>query len=131
MAILREVSELCDARGVLLILDEIQTGCGRTGRFTAPSTRACHRTSCAWERAGGRNPGWRDGGWATRGRQGDAASHTSTFGGNPLACAGALIVLSWLTSDALARIGELGDAFRRRLARISSPLVSEVRGAAS
>jgi len=84
--------------GVLLIVDEIQTGCGRTGRFLAMEHEAVSPDIVCLGKglAGGIPVG------ATAVTPAVAARvprgiHTSTFGGNPLACAGALAVLALLT----------------------------------
>ncbi len=65
-----------------------------------------------------RHPRGRGGNDARRRRRRRARRHLLTFGGNPLACACALFVLSWLTPDALARIGDLGASFADRIASI-------------
>jgi LysW-gamma-L-lysine/LysW-L-ornithine aminotransferase len=126
---LQEVRRVCDEAGVLLILDEIQTGCGRTGRFTAAQHEGVSADIlCLGKGLAGGIPvgvtavGQRVADKVTR------SSHTSTFGGNPLACAGVLAVLDLLTEAALAAIAKLGEDFTTRLSRIRSELVAEVRG---
>ena len=126
---LREVRRLCDEAGVLLILDEIQTGCGRTGRFTAAEHEGVSPDIlCLGKGLAGGIPvgvtavGQRVADNVTR------SSHTSTFGGNPLACAGVLAVLDLLTKPALAAIAKLGEDFAARLSQIHSELVVDVRG---
>jgi len=113
--------------GVLLIVDEIQTGCGRTGRFLAlEHERVSPDILCLGKGLAGGIPVG-----ATAVTEAVAARiprglHTSTFGGNPLACAGALAVLALLTDEALARIGLLGARFLGRL-REAAP-GADVRG---
>jgi LysW-gamma-L-lysine/LysW-L-ornithine aminotransferase len=126
---LREVRQICDDAGVLLILDEIQTGCGRTGRFTVAEREGVSPDIlCLGKGLAGGIPvgvaavGARVAGKIVRG------SHTSTFGGNPLACAGTLAVLDLLTEATLQSIASLGELFASRLRRIESPLVADVRG---
>jgi acetylornithine/LysW-gamma-L-lysine aminotransferase len=59
----------------------------------------------------------------------ESGSHSSTFGGNPLACAAALATLNALENERLvSRAAELGEYLLERLGRIDSPLVREVRG---
>ena len=122
---------LCDQRGVLLMLDEIQTGFGRTGALFD----FCH----AGIRPDAVTVGKALGGGvlpisaflASRDvmsvfRPGD---HGSTFGGNPLACAVARAALSVLVDEALpARAAELGAGFQERLRAIRSRHIREVRG---
>jgi acetylornithine/LysW-gamma-L-lysine aminotransferase len=59
----------------------------------------------------------------------EIGSHSSTFGGNPLACAAALATLDALENERLVdRAAELGAYMLRQLARVNSPLIREVRG---
>lgn len=120
---------LCHERGVLLIIDEIQTGLGRTGRWFA-----CEHVGiepdllCLGKALGGGLPMgaviWREGlGTLPTG------VHGSTFGGNPLACAASRAVLRTLVEEDLpARAARLGEQFLSGLRAIQSPLVREVRG---
>lgn len=120
---LRDVADLCGRRGVLLIVDEIQTGVGRTGSFTV-----CEREGVTPDLlclgkglAGGVPVG------ATIVGPGVAeylfrGLHTSTFGGNPLAAAGVLAVLSVVTPDLLATVEDRGRRFREQLAVAGLPV---------
>ena len=120
---------LCRERGALLILDEVQTGFGRTGKlfacqhFGLEPDLLCVAKSIAGgvpmgavligERVGELDPG----------------VHGSTFGGNPLACAASLAALEALEEEALPqRAAEMGAYLLERLQEINSPLIREVRG---
>jgi len=134
---LRRARAACDAAGALLIVDEVQTGLGRCGY-----TFACERDGivpdlvtiakglsggvmpigayvarpCAWNAAYGKAP----------------LAHTSTFGGNPLACAAALAALDVLRDDDLANVarerGERLLAGARAIAGAYPTVVREARG---
>jgi len=126
---LRQVSDACAARGVLLILDEIQTGCGRTGAFTAAEHEGVRpEIMCLGKGLAGGIPIGvtavceRVAATVTRG------SHTSTFGGNPLAAAGVGAVLASLDDAMLTRIAALGEFFRAQLREIRHELIADVRG---
>jgi acetylornithine aminotransferase len=123
---------LCDRHGWLLMLDEIQTGMGRTGTLFA-----CQHDEVlpdVMTLAKGLGNGVPIGACLARGTAAELfgpGSHGSTFGGNPLACSAALAVLEVLTaSDLPARAAALGDdlttLFRARLADV--PGVVQVRG---
>ena len=107
---LAAVRELCDANGSLLILDEIQTGFGRTGYLFAhqhdgvqPDLMCLAKSIGAGVPMGAVLLGERVGALPP-------ASHGSTFGGNPLACAAGLAVLDVLqNSDLIERARLLGD----------------------
>ncbi len=121
--------ELCRARGALLIIDEVQTGFGRTGRMFAHQHYGLQPDllNLAKSIAGGLPMG------ATligeRVGELPAQTHGSTFGGNPLACAASLAAIGYLEEhDLPARAAELGAWFKAALAEIQSPLVREVRG---
>jgi len=127
--LLQGAQELCQERGALLILDEIQTGFGRTGRMFA-----CERYGlepdlmCVAKSIAGGLP---MGAVLIHDRWGmlPGRVHGSTFGGNPLSCAAALATIEVLEEEQLAkRAEELGSWFREQLDALKSPLVREVRG---
>jgi len=120
---------LCDERGALLIVDEIQTGLGRTGRwFACGHHRLAPDIVTLGKPLGGGIPlgaaVWREGiGGFTPGL------HGSTFGGNPLACAASRAVLRVLRDERLPERAErLGAAAMERLRAASPAAVREVRG---
>lgn len=126
--------ELCDRHGAMLIVDEVQTGLGRTGAMFASQAEgvapdimtlakalgggimpigATMGTPAVWDRVFGENP----------------LKHTSTFGGNPLACAAALATLDVIEDEGLCeRAKARGDQLMKGLREIDSPLIAEVRG---
>ncbi len=128
-AFLHAARKLCDAHGALLIVDEIQTGFGRTGNLFASEHYALQPDILALAKsiAGGLPMG------ATLlgPRVGELPRlvHGSTFGGNPLAAAAARATLRILQEERLPeRAARLGALARERLAQIDSPLIREVRG---
>jgi acetylornithine/N-succinyldiaminopimelate aminotransferase len=99
---LNELRALCDQNDLLLILDEIQTGIGRTGKFLAYQHNAILPDVCTL--AKGLGNGVPIGACLARGKAANlmqAGSHGSTFGGNPLACAAALAVIQTLEQSTL------------------------------
>jgi len=125
---LAAVRRACDEVGALLILDEVQTGFGRTGRmFACEHDGVVPDLLCT---AKGMAGGFPMGAVLCAGHlEVPVGRHGSTFGGNPLACAAALATLDVIEREGLAeRARILGDLFRGRLADIASPLVREVRG---
>ena len=123
------VRKACDDRGALLIIDEIQTGFGRTGRMFA-----CDHLSVLPDiltMAKGIAGGIPMGAIGVDRRVGDLEkqSHTSTFGGNPLACAAAVAAIDFLVDQDLPRqAAEKGEYFMQRLRAIADPRIREVRG---
>ncbi|MDZ4763006.1 MAG: aspartate aminotransferase family protein [Chloroflexota bacterium] len=120
---------LCDERGALLILDEVQTGFGRTGYLFAHEADdvqpdiLCLAKSIAGgvpmgavlmsERIGALPP----------------SAHGSTFGGSPLACAAALAALDvYQNTDLIPRARRLGEAVLAHLRANLPPMAREVRG---
>jgi acetylornithine/LysW-gamma-L-lysine aminotransferase len=126
---LRGAQQLCHERGALLILDEVQTGFGRTGTlFASEHYDLRPDLVCVAKSMAGGLP---MGAVLMGERVGvlPASVHGSTFGGNPLACAAALATLDVLESEHLPEhAAELGTWFLARLQRIQSPLIREVRG---
>lgn len=128
---LKRVREICNRHRVLLILDEIQTGFGRTGRLFAHQYEGIKPDLMCLGKAlgGGLLPvsavvGTREALGLFR-----PGEHGSTFGGSPLACAVGRKALEVLQREKLAeRADELGRYFIERLRAMKSPHVQEVRG---
>jgi acetylornithine/N-succinyldiaminopimelate aminotransferase len=108
--------ELADRHGLLLIFDEVQSGCGRTGHWFAYQHFGV--TPDVMTLAKGLGGGVPIGAVAMSEKAaqgltqqaGGAVPHATTFGGNPLACASALAVLEIIDSERLLeRVGELGE----------------------
>jgi acetylornithine/N-succinyldiaminopimelate aminotransferase len=129
---LKDVRALCNSRGCLLILDEVQTGMGRTGKF------------CAHEHFGivpdvmtlakGIAGGVPMGALLATDRVAAAfvpGTHASTFGGNPLASAAAVFVLETILADGfLGRVETLGAYLRQALEGLSQRhrVIRDIRG---
>ena len=124
-----EAARVCRERGVMLIIDEVQTGFGRTGRLWAcehfgitPDIMTMAKSiagglpmgAIAFSRAIGELP---------------KRSHSTTFGGNPVACAAAIATLDEHRRLGLAtKAAERGAQLHAGLLDISSPKIREVRG---
>jgi ornithine--oxo-acid transaminase len=128
---LKACAEICRARDVLLIADEVQTGLGRTGRILACDHEGVVPDGLILGKAlgGGLLPlslflARRDVMAVF-----EPGSHGSTFGGNPLAAAVGLEALDTLVEEKLPeRSAELGAYLLESLRELSSPLIREVRG---
>ena len=126
---IQAVRRICDERGALLIVDEIQTGFGRTGRMFAiqhfgvtPDLLTCAKSLAGGVPMGavliGRNV-----------KNLTPGVHGSTFGGNPLSCAAAVAALGVIEEEDLPRQAEVKGAYLMdKLRRIASPNIREVRG---
>ena len=129
---LLKLREICDEHGWLLILDEVQTGNGRTGRYFA--YQHANILPDALTTAKGLGNGVPIGVCLARGPAAEtlvAGTHGSTFGGNPLVCAAALAVISELTDGGvIERAAELGKRIINALAKNLDGLnhVRDVRG---
>ncbi len=125
----QEVRRLCDEEGILLILDEIQTGIGRTGRwFACEHFDLLPDILCLGKAVAGGVPMGVTA-FGPRIKNLSQGIHGSTFGGNPLACAAALAALGVIAEENLvARSAEMGATFVKLLREIPSPLVRDVRG---
>ena len=102
---LNELRQLCDQHNLLLMLDEIQSGVGRTGKFFAFQHNDIMPDVCTLAKALGN--GLPIGACLARGKAAQlltAGAHGSTFGGNPLACSAALAVLATLDDDNLIEL---------------------------
>ena len=130
---LRALRELCDQRGLLLLLDEVQTGMGRTGELFAHQRVGVEPDIMGLAKAlGGGFPvgaclAKRE---AAKGMT--VGTHGSTFGGNPLAMSAANAVLDvMLEPGFLERVQRTGLYFKQRLAEIKDrypAIISEIRG---
>ena len=115
---------LCDERGVLLILDEVQTGMGRTGEWFAYQHEGVvpDILTCAKALAGGIAAG------VMMARPAVAAvlkpgMHASTFGGNPIACRAALAAIETIEADGLLERGvAIGARFREQFEALRAEL---------
>jgi predicted acetylornithine/succinylornithine family transaminase len=130
---LQEVRELCDREGILLILDEVQVGMGRTGKIFAYEHygAAPDILTVAKALSGGLPAGAM---LATeKVSQGFApGSHASTFGGNPVVMAAGAAVMKELTEgDVLENCRRMGDYFHERLTWLGNKhpeIIKEIRG---
>ncbi len=128
---LARLRELATAQGVLLALDEIQSGLGRTGKLFAYEHEGIRPDVVIIGKALGGGCLPISGILASDEVMGvfKPGDHGSTFGGNPLACAVARAALDVLVEEGMIEnSAELGDYFIDRLRRIASPHVKEVRG---
>jgi len=122
-----QVRELCDKRGVLLILDEVQTGFGRTGTLFACEQYVEPDMLCVAKSLAGGIP--MGAVLCSDAVKVPMKSHTSTFGGNPLACAAALASLEVIAREKLSeRAKALGEYFLTELRSVKSAKIREVRG---
>jgi acetylornithine/LysW-gamma-L-lysine aminotransferase len=128
----RTAARLCLERGALLIVDEIQTGFGRTGRWFAVEHLGLQPDIMCL--AKGLGAGFPIGAMAYTQQVRDALSqgaHGSTFGGSPLACAAGLAALhAYRGEELIEQSARLGGAMlaQLRAAVATSPLVRDVRG---
>ncbi len=126
---MKGLRKLCTEKNILLIVDEVQTGIGRTGKFYSyqhhgivpdivTSAKALANgfplgaTICSKEVGDAIKPG----------------NHGSTFGGNPVAVAAANKVVDLLDEKQLQKIEKLGDFFKKSLVEINLSGITEVRG---
>ena len=129
---LEGLRKLCDERGLLLIFDEVQTGCGRTGEWFAyqhfgvtPDVMTLAKTICSGVAAG-----------AMLVKQEYAADlkkgmHASTFGGNPIAASAGIATIKMVEEEGyLARAKEVEKRVKERMNKWKDELdiVAEVRG---
>ncbi|HEV3437134.1 MAG TPA: aspartate aminotransferase family protein [Gemmata sp.] len=128
---LEGLRQLCDAHGLLLILDEVQSGMGRTGKWYAHQHWNIKPdiVTLAKALAGGVAMG----GLIAKPEVGDKlkpGTHAATFGGNPLAARAALATIEMIEQDGLLeRAGHIGEKFQSRFLALKDkcPLVADVR----
>ena len=127
---LKKVREICNKRGVILIIDEVQTGMGRTGSLLCSQKSGIEADILTLGKglAGGIPVG------ATLINKKVSATlflkglHTSTFGGNPLACAGVIATINKIDGRLLKHVTEMGSYFIKELKLIKSSTILDVRG---
>ena len=128
-AYVQAARRICDEHGALLIVDEVQSGFGRTGKWFAVQHTGVtpDLLCCAKSLAGGVPMGAVLIGEAVKNLT--PGVHGSTFGGNPLSCAAAVAALTAIEEEDLAgQAAEKGAYIKGKLTEINSPLIREVRG---
>ncbi|MGF6742761.1 aspartate aminotransferase family protein [Paraburkholderia atlantica] len=129
---LRNLRALCDQYGILLLIDEVQTGIGRTGTFFAYEQEAIPDVLATAKGLGGGFPIGACLATEAVGAVMERGTHGSTFGGNPLAMAVATEVVDMISAPAfLARVTRASERFfawARELALHYPQVFSEVRG---
>ena len=128
---LREAKTICRNHNVVLILDEIQTGLGRTGKILAEEHDGIEAdlTLIGKALSGGFYPV--SAVLSNTEVMGvlQPGEHGSTFGGNPLACAVARMAMKVLIDEGMVEnAAEMGSYFLNGLNQISNPLIREIRG---
>lgn len=128
---LKALREFCDQHELLLMLDEIQTGNGRTGSYFAYQQASIKPDVVTT--AKGLGNGFPIGACLASGKAAEVfgpGSHGSTYGGNPLGCATALTVVKTLTAEVIDQVHSRGEFLRHALRTAFADLrmVTEVRG---
>jgi len=127
---LAEVRRICDDAGALMIVDEVQSGIGRTGHWYASQAEGVRPDVITL--AKGLGGGLPIGACLGIGPAGDLfapGDHGSTFGGNPVACAAALAVLTTIADEHLLdNVKRVGEHLAAELDTIDNPLVTGTRG---
>lgn len=128
----RKLRKLCSEKDIVLIFDEVQTGCGRTGRHFAFQHLEIEPDVMTLAKALG--GGFPIGAIIAGPPFSDVlqpGNHASTFGGSPLACAASLAVFQAIDEDDLLKnTSEMGDYLMKRLIDLKQkfPFIKEVRG---
>ncbi|MFF5056928.1 acetylornithine transaminase [Micromonospora sp. NPDC000663] len=123
--------EITARHGALLVLDEVQTGIGRTGHWFAHQAEGVEPDVVTL--AKGLGGGLPIGATVAFGRAADLltpGSHGTTFGGNPVSCAAALAVVATIANEGLLdHVKRVGERLRRGVEALGHPLIDGVRGA--
>ena len=123
------VAKLCGEKDWLLLVDEVQTGVGRTGTLFAYQQFGIQPDVVTF--AKGIAGGLPFGGFMVSEKCRNVlgtGDHGSTFGGNPMAAAAGSVVMDTLTPEFLAQVAEKGQYLRDGIAALDSPFVSGIRG---
>ena len=125
----QEVAAFCKANDILLLIDEVQTGVGRTGTLfcfeqygIAPDVVSFAKGIAAGLPFGGVLANAKCAGVLS------AGTHATTFGGNPICAAGANAVLAELSPEFLAKVTQKGEYIRSNITNWNLPVVASVRG---
>lgn len=126
---IRELSALCAKRDWLLLVDEVQTGVGRTGSLFAFRQYGVVPDAVSFAKgiAGGLPMGGILAGEKCR-EVFTPGTHATTFGGNPICAAAALAVLDILDDGMIASVAEKGAYLRRRIEEMGLPCLGKTRG---
>ncbi|OGQ82126.1 MAG: 4-aminobutyrate aminotransferase [Deltaproteobacteria bacterium RIFCSPLOWO2_12_FULL_60_19] len=122
--------EICDRHGILLVMDEVQSGFGRTGKmFACEHWGVEPDILCA---AKGIASGLPLGAMIAKSAVSTwpAGTHGTTFGGNPVACAAALATIELIENGLMRNAAEVGGYLKEKLTQLktSHPSISDVRG---
>jgi ornithine--oxo-acid transaminase len=128
---LREVRRICDAHGIMMVTDEIQTGLGRTGKMLAEEHEGVEAdlTLIGKALSGGFYPVS-----AVLSNEEvlgvfQPGDHGSTFGGNPMACAVARVAVRVLVEEGMIEnAAAMGDYFLACLRQVKNPQIKDIRG---
>ncbi|TSB25705.1 acetylornithine transaminase [Streptomyces benahoarensis] len=128
---LRAAREITAATGTLLVLDEIQTGIGRTGHWFAAQEEGVEADVVTLAKGlGGGLPIGATLAFGPAAELLTPGSHGSTFSGNPVVCAAALAVLDTIEREGLlAHVKRAGERLRSGIEALSHPAVASIRGA--
>jgi acetylornithine/N-succinyldiaminopimelate aminotransferase len=123
--------DVCTAAGALLVLDEVQTGMGRTGHWFAHQADGVEPDVVTLAKGlGGGLPIGACLAFGPAGQLFGPGSHGTTFGGNPVSCAAALAVVRTIAAEGLLdHVKRVGEQLRRGVEALPHPLVAGVRGA--
>ena len=128
-AFVQEAAAFCKERDILLLIDEVQTGIGRTGSLFAFEQYGILPDAVSF--AKGIAGGVPFGGFMVNEKCSGVlgpGTHATTYGGNPLAAAAANVVLDTLTDEMLGEVHAKGKYIQDRVQAMDSPYVTEVRG---
>jgi acetylornithine aminotransferase len=123
--------EICTRHGALLVLDEVQTGIGRTGHWFHHQSEGVEPDVITLAKGlGGGLPIGACVAFGPAAELFQPGSHGTTFGGNPISCAAGLAVIRTIANEGLLdHVKRVGEQLRRGIEGLGHPLVSHVRGA--
>jgi len=131
-AFMQNLRQLCDEHGLMLLMDEIQTGIGRTGKWFGYQHFGIEPDAISL--AKGLGGGFPIGAVVTNPKYADTfevGTHGTTFGGNPLACAAGYAVVSTLEKkNGVEHVAKMGELLKKRLQKLVEKydFIEEVRG---